>query len=1629
MAPSPPSAVPVPVATASIISPKLSGRPPRDFSQDKENVQSMNVDKSLHPSPAASAPAGAEIQLAPSAPAPQSSETSSGTSSQSLPLPSSATFKSSSGLVVPRNRVKSNSSMGRATPPPLPLTESDGRVIRGKSFSTPTKKNINCSDATEADIMSTGRRRKKKLGGGGGMSSFLSGMLKRNGAKSKTNGASGVDLSNSYSSAGSGKGTPPPREISKQFGSPVPESPLQLLDELSGVFDGSLSTNGDNFPMGEQTASEDSLLELAVTYKSSSMKTNNHEASTDFHTACDENSYTGSYSAIDEEEIAPSCRSTPTKPQRRCSPSPSQRDIVDENRGQVSALHESLDDEYFLPNVSLVEPTDTPLRHLSMDNSALERTPIIENKRNASTVMSGMDSSAGGGVPRETIQSGNNEETSKRLTDIFKLPRENEDINFRKGDDCDESDWGLEASPSVKNEHTAGGDQTLVLSPVALSPLLDQSCDESKKRRRRVSIGIDEMRQEIRLEFKAKLEKTLSSERVLFTEELSKQRDQQTAEIEKMISREEENLLVIESEIKSKIETAVSMERKASMKVGTAEVERLKNLNQELLLSIPLEVEKALESERYKLQEELENEREKHAAVVEELEISRDEEIKIRSEKSSMLKKVAATILRAESNFAAERESLLASIEELKKSKQTDDDFVMRSKIEKALTEERAKTSEERAIEKDSHASELENLKILLIDKMQKHVELEQAKVSGIVSTEILKAESNFASERESFIAEISDLKNSKEKDAHDARSEILLKMENAGAAEKAKSQEELLKQNDSHALELENLKTHFSDEIRKALELGQSKAAETVASEVYDVESKFALERESYMVEIQDLKNFKENGVKDIVRSEVLSKVNKAIAEEKIKYEDLLGAEREYNATEVENLRKLHEQEMYKTIGSEVNCKVDDMIIQVAMRTEMSERNEAHTSEIESLTILHEEETRKKIEETIAAYQIEAQNTLEMEREAHSLRIKQLRTELEEDLGATFQKEYQSRVDEANAEARALHQNELEVEKKNYYVAMEKLNAQQKDEMCVAAESSKEELVKERETHASKMEELRVELEANLRKEIEYEYQSRIDEALAEAEATYTTKYEGEKKNHLSAIELLKFQHDKEMDIKSEVLSKVEEENSTERSKAQTEITQLKDLHAAELECLKNSLDAEIQSVRLTIESDLKIKVDEAISNARDAHKAELEEEKHNSVAVLEKLKVQHKEEMCRSIESEVKSKVEEAVASANAEAQTELASLKETHSTELEQLTLSRNEEVRSAIDLEIKAKIDEALVLERETAQEGLSKERETHATVLTQLEDAHAKEMTRTIQSVQIKVEESQKVMQSEFSLERDLLNSGIMQLKIQVSEERNLRETDEVDHNAVIDEMMRRLDDFEKDQNNKLEMSQNMISQKDAIISAVGSQLASAHNKISTFENLTRESEASMAVLRSELSDALHTTTVLGDNIERLKLDSEELKTIEQKKRAEAVEHMRLDMKNAAETQFSEANEHYVRLKSELESSRDEVMRLEKENLKTKASVTGFFSEIASLKATLARMESEKANHEVAAKSAGAEREEFQRQAQEVKKELKMSHSMFASLAAEKETLVKENQELKTISEELLLLVEGNDGGQ
>ena len=505
------------------------------------------------------------------------------------------------------------------------------------------------------------------------------------------------------------------------------------------------------------------------------------------------------------------------------------------------------------------------------------------------------------------------------------------------------------------------------------------------------------------------------------------------------------------------------------------------------------------------------------------------------------------------------------------------------------------------------------------------------------------------------------------------------------------------------------------------------------------------------------------------------------------------------------------------------------------------------------------------------------------------------------------------------------------------------------------------------------------------------------------------------EMKNHM---EDLKASHEEEIRKLKEML-----ENQTKSAEEkQAKITVEFETNATEL---KTNYEQKIES--------LNTEMNELQSNQKDELarvKADASEEMDNIRTELDRIRTEFEDE-----KTELK---EQNTAEVKA-LEDQIKSMSELHKEELDLAAVESREQINV---LNEKIKKLEADLLAK--ASEGLTQDEfdQMKSTLETDLDNAKA-EKDRLLNEVKSLQEDKAAEIEKSSRLESRILevkseNAAKIE-KIKSEYDRQIHEV-KSEHGRESEELLTQLDLIEAEANQRFQSAQANVTEKDAVISALGSQLAAAESRV---ESTSKEYEALKKEIDSLRSD-LAVVTATNENSEKeiTKLIEQHEKEMEEQValRESACNEAREEMIALAEGQLAERNQYYQALKRELDNSQSKTSVLERDlrfakkemdemGKRHEAREADLRDELAQSKASIATEEAKRKRaakiHQTELERAKQVELELEAKYDESKKTSQSIQKTLAKLVTEKQKLESELAEVTAISEELADLCEKN----
>jgi len=256
-----------------------------------------------------------------------------------------------------------------------------------------------------------------------------------------------------------------------------------------------------------------------------------------------------------------------------------------------------------------------------------------------------------------------------------------------------------------------------------------------------------------------------------------------------------------------------------------------------------------------------------------------------------------------------------------------------------------------------------------------------------------------------------------------------------------------------------------------------------------------------------------------------------------------------------------------------------------------------------------------------------------------------------------------------------------------------------------------------------------------------------------------------------------------------------------------------------------------------------------------------------------------------------------------------------------------------------------------------------------------------------------------------------------------------------DHAKESEELLAQLDLVEAEHKEKLQQVSKGAAEKDALITSLKQQ-------ISEMEMQIKDAVDSRETLKSDFERVQEERIAMSDELKSVKEDLDLLKATHatlvktsEAAKQQACEKARLEMIDRAEAEFKQANDLYVKLKKQYDLCKKKLETLELELKKARGAVkkletaeTDFRRQISQLKESKIKVETEAAQK---TKEYRRELERLLQAAADFEAKLKESETSnrqaqrkLATAAAEKAQLQKEYNDMKSVCEELMAMVEG-----
>jgi hypothetical protein len=469
---------------------------------------------------------------------------------------------------------------------------------------------------------------------------------------------------------------------------------------------------------------------------------------------------------------------------------------------------------------------------------------------------------------------------------------------------------------------------------------------------------------------------------------------------------------------------------------------------------------------------------------------------------------------------------------------------------------------------------------------------------------------------------------------------------------------------------------------------------------------------------------------------------------------------------------------------------------------------------------------------------------------------------------------------------------------------------------------------------------------------------------------------------------------------------------------------------HSSALKSLKSTADCEIERHKAELDERSALEVAMQItSNERDAAKEELQ----RLNAKIDELRKKHADEVA-ALTKESSDKIERI----DRDSEVRMSALQRKADEQIKDLQSANSRlckehaEEKEKLEREVRAVEETYKVLITESNAQFESFQRESDATVKDLEEELRGKEekLKAELQAIELQHRSNQQDLREKYD-----------ELRVkQQDHENQMKEADDL-HNKQFEDLLNQLDIVEAEHKQATSQKERALSEKEAVVDALGSQLAEAQRKISEAQNESKHASDAAEQTQLKCKSLEEQCQLLASEILELKEHQKRFAKEAAIAREKACENAREEMIEKAEIQFQQANEHYVKLRKQYDESQERAKKLEGELKVLKKKHEKLFndkesheielkSEVAKLHAANAKIEAESA---IKAKEYRREMErllatakDFEAKAEEAGKTSRSIQTTLATVVAEKEKLQKEYEEMKSVSEELMAIVEGQE---
>jgi len=557
------------------------------------------------------------------------------------------------------------------------------------------------------------------------------------------------------------------------------------------------------------------------------------------------------------------------------------------------------------------------------------------------------------------------------------------------------------------------------------------------------------------------------------------------------------------------------------------------------------------------------------------------------------------------------------------------------------------------------------------------------------------------------------------------------------------------------------------------------------------------------------------------------------------------------------------------------------------------------------------------------------------------------------------------------------------------------------KSELQSAQESHKEELVAKDQAHSIEIKSIEERHAAEIA-----QWQGQVTELKRQKEESQKS-LEDQLSSYEGQIAKLKDEKVEEVDAVRSQLATLQAK--LQRAEAEAETSSQASASEAEEKCRALQSEIDVLTVQLA-----------ASSTKYDGQSAELEQWRNQVTALQEKVEAsEHVKLQLQSSISKLQQKHEEDILKITQSSQGDLERL-QNDLTALETSAMEERSRLESQVQelqKEIKVVEDDRSVALKAARDEAKQEMEQALKNLETQLANMHADDsmLTNKLSALQASTEADKK------EYEQKLVNLRL-------------------EHGKEMDEVLAQLDLVEAEHQQRMNVKERSISDKDAVISALGSQLAEIQATVNQSKDDHDAIHQQMESIQAELIEARSDAQNKKQEMELLKTHHERIIQDTLAQRNQAIEQAREEVIERVQVQFEERNAMYKELKhgyddvvarkSELEHQLQSAEKLATDARKeSHAREMDLADQLAQAKAAIATLE---ANVSRNAKQHLEEGDRLRSMEEVLRKELEKEkstcqsiQSTLASVVADKERLRRECEELRAVSEELMTMVENH----